>query len=246
MDTLTDRDLLLVWEKEAEAGRSLIEKSLALLEWAYPEYNPEQLASMPIGERDARLLQIREQLFGPALENTAFCPACGLKIEWETHIDSLKLLSLAEGKRPGPICLSHEGRQIYFRLPSSADMLELMAEEQSDISPDELIRRCVVRSDFPSMQKGEIPLELKRRIIAKMEENDPQADISIRLSCPNCGEDWALDFDIMHYLWMEIDDWAYRTIRDIGLLAYYFGWAENDILAMSRFRRNLYLNLLKA
>ena len=60
MDNLTDRDLLSFWEKGL--NKPIIEKSLFLLGWAYPNYDTNEIVSFSIGDRDSRLLHIRENL----------------------------------------------------------------------------------------------------------------------------------------------------------------------------------------
>jgi hypothetical protein len=239
--TLSERNLLLVWETGLQ--QSLIERSLALLELVFPEFSPEKSVLWSIGERDARLLQVRELLFGSTLHNTANCPFCGTKTEWESLLDSFKLQTIGDATIPNLTDLNHEGYQIRFRLPNSADLLEL-ADASPDVGTDVLLQKCIVQASHHSLGATDLPVGVKERIIREMEKNDPQANISLQLSCPDCKQEWVLNFDIMQYLWMEIDAWARRTIGDIGLLAYHFKWSENDILGMSRFRRNLYLNMI--
>jgi hypothetical protein len=51
-------------------------------------------------------------------------------------------------------------------------------------------------------------------------------------------------FDIAAYLWQEVDARARRALRDTHTLARAYGWREADILAMSDFRRQQYLEMV--
>jgi hypothetical protein len=77
-----------------------------------------------------------------------------------------------------------------------------------------------------------------------MEALDPQADIRIALTCPQCGHGWNAQFDISGYLWTEIDQWAHQTLNAVHRLARAYGWSERDILELSPVRRQLYLGLI--
>jgi hypothetical protein len=77
-----------------------------------------------------------------------------------------------------------------------------------------------------------------------MEMSDPQADIHIALSCPLCKSEKKIAFDISSFLWSELNAWAVRTLREVHILASAYCWRETDILAMSPWRRQFYLEVL--
>lgn len=242
MKTLSDQDLLDVWE----AGINLtpIERSLVLLSKAFPNRSFSEIASLTIGERDACLLTIREKLFGSELHNTTTCPECGQKIEWQTTTDHLRLQKSNIIWEKQPIEMTYNGYQVSFRLPNSTDMVEVLEFGNPDSRQARLLEKCVSSPHFPSVEHW--PEELKAAVMRKMEECDPQADISMNIRCPDCQHNWDVFFDIIRYIWPEIEDWAIRLIQDIYLLAINFGWSENEILALSRFRRNLYISKIYA
>lgn len=244
MEALTDRDLLAAWD--TGINLSLIERSLLLLSKVFPDRSLNEIGCLTIGERDACLLNIREQLFGSELNNVANCPNCSQKIEWKTSIDTLRLKGSNVIWNKEPIKMAYHGLQISFRIPNSKDILEIMEMENPEFRQSELLNKCLSYSSFPSPTTEPWPDGLQEAIIRKMEECDPQADISMKIVCPDCGHHWHMFFDIMRYLWSEIDDWAIKLIQDIYLLALNFGWSEHDILSLSRFRRNLYINMIYA
>ena len=74
--------MLSVWEQCL--NQPLLQKALILLVAVFPETHPETLATLTIGQRDRRLLQLRECLFGQQLLTTAVCPECSERIEWQS------------------------------------------------------------------------------------------------------------------------------------------------------------------
>jgi len=83
-------------------------------------------------------------------------------------------------------------------------------------------------------------------LTAQMAQADPQADLQLDLSCPACRHRWLAAFDMITFLWNEIDSWARRMLREVHALASAYGWSEADILSMSATRRHLYLDLIGA
>src|SRR5689334_13952902 len=75
MRPLTPERLLEVWERCQGHGATV--HALSLLAAASPEASWDELGSLPLGERDRRLLQLREEALGSRLEGLAQCPGCG-------------------------------------------------------------------------------------------------------------------------------------------------------------------------
>src|SRR5437016_10180171 len=72
-------ELLSVWE----LGNNQIplQRALTMLAAASPEVSSDSLARLTIGQRDARLLALREMTFGSELTGVTDCPECRDKIE---------------------------------------------------------------------------------------------------------------------------------------------------------------------
>jgi hypothetical protein len=93
------------------------------------------------------------------------------------------------------------------------------------------------------VQAASLGLETMAAIEAWMSDADPQADVELALACPSCGHQWPAAFDIASFLWKELHVWALRTLREVHTLARSYGWREDDVLALSGTRRQLYLEL---
>jgi hypothetical protein len=135
---------------------------------------------------------------------------------------------------------------VRFRLPNSLDLMAISDLNDLDAATQALVGRCLLWASH----KGEevsidaLPEIVLEEALKRMSESDPQADVQLTLSCPECEHKWQTAFDILHFLWKEIDAWALRTLHDVHVLASAYGWSEAEILAMSNWRRQVYLELV--
>lgn len=242
-------ELLDVWERGLQ--QPLSTRMLALLARGLPDIDAHDLAALPVGRRDAYLLELRERLFGPELTLVASCPRCGEKTE--SHVRVAELRIQADDGAPALHQADHsvdcDGYRIGFRLPSSEDLLALPADAESDVARRILLRRClrdVRAADGAPIDADALSDEVVAQVGAAMAAADPQADLELSLACPACGGTWLVMFDIATVLWKEIQAWAKHTLRGVHALARAYGWREIDILAMSPTRRQIYLELARS
>jgi hypothetical protein len=198
------------------------------------------MARFSIGHRDNVLIRLRELIFGPKLIGVATCPACKERLELEFSTADIQP---DQEIREGINDFTFNGYEVQFRLPNSLDLLSL--SEISDLAKARclLLGRCILCA---KIQGDEIPIdrlpaEVLDAILLRMNEIDPHADMQMDLSCPCCSYRWQISFDIVSFLWKEIDHWARRLLSDIHLLAKGYGWSESEILEMSPWRRQFYL-----
>lgn len=239
MRALTAPELLRAWEEGR--ARPLTDRALLLLSFACPDDTRESLRALPIGRRDARLLRLREWTFGPLFTSLARCPACGERLELSFSVDDVD--AAAEPAAEAELAVTEDGWEVTFRLPNSGD-LEALGDGAD--ARDRLLGRCLLdaRKDGRRRPVGRLPARMLDRVVRRMAEADPQADVHTRLGCPACAHDWDATFDIVSFFWAEIEAWAHRTLRDVHVLASAYGWREGDILALSPARRQLYLEMV--
>jgi len=235
-------ELLTVWE--AGRDQSAARRALILLALVCREAALEELARWSIGRRDARLLALRESLFGSRLASLARCPQCGERLELNFEVAAIRAETAASS--PETFVVEADGCEVRFRLPNSEDLMAV--EAQSDVaSGRELLLRCCLldlRLEGRERPVESLPEPVVAAILNKMEEADPQANTQLDLICFACHHRWLAAFDIAMFLWAELDDWARRLLREVHLLARAYGWREADILAMSTARRRAYLEML--
>ena len=242
-------ELLGVWERAR--AQPITTQALMLLEVASPGASREDLAKLSVGRRDARLLALRESLFGSRLTGLTACPKCGQQME--IGIDSAEI-HVDGDQAEGELLSATSGAYVAsFRLPNSDDVSAL--SDLGDRQPDEaaairkLLSRCLVELRRNGRRQSlesspALPPALIEAIAAEMEKADPQANVQLPLNCADCGHRWVSAFDIVSFLWSEIDNWAKRLLREVCALAAALGWREADILAMSAQRRQLYLQII--
>lgn len=236
--------LLNVWEKGLNLP--LLEKALLLLSAALPDKQPEELTGLSIGQRDRYLLQLREHLFGPRLSCTGSCPSCGEVIEWENKVGDFLLPECENDRISGEFDFCSDGYEIRFRLPNSGDIAAAAAGENASDAQNLLLSRCLItaRNSDGKHTFTELPEKIIGALNQQIAARDPQAEIHIDLSCPQCSHRWTTLFDIAGFLWNEIDQWSARMLQTIHKLARGYGWNEQEILALSPVRRQLYSGML--
>ena len=115
MRTPTPLQLLQVWESGSSPSPAA--RGLLLLGSACDEYPPEALAALPLGRRDALLLQLRARLFGREMCAVAHCPQCVTPIEATFRCDDL-LFGIARQRRPvAGTCVFRPWRAAAFSAP---------------------------------------------------------------------------------------------------------------------------------
>lgn len=227
MHALSGTELLSVWE--SGSSQIPVRRALTILAAACPEASVVSLADLPIGRRDARLLALRERMFGSELTGITDCPECAEKIELSFKCSDINRQE--ENEPPTELGVQSNGREVRFRLPTSADLLAVTSSEQ-------LLERCLLDRDN-HLTKDVLPA-----VVEKMSSADPMADLHLVLNCPNCAHKWEAAFDIVAFLWREISAAARRLLREIHTLASAYGWTEPEILSLSPARRRAYLEMV--
>ncbi len=247
MPALNAEHLLAVWEAGAE--QPLAQRALLLLSAARPGTGYDAWAQAPLGRRDAELLRLRTELFGPRLVSVVACPNC--KDQLQLTFDAADLggapALAAPGAEANVLTLTRPPYTLRFRLPNSADVLAASQSESVEAARALLVRRCLesAEREQKAVTPEELPAEVVDALAAQMAQADPQADLQVDVTCPACGTRWATTLDVAAYLWAEIDRWARRMLRDVHTLASAYGWSETEILALSATRRQAYLDLIR-
>ncbi len=240
--------LLSVWERAAP--QPPVERALTLLTAARPGMCREDLATLSIGERDAQLLDLREEIFGSTLQVFTPCPRCGERFEFNLQAADLGGgLPAAKDTEAwnDPRELLAEDFRVRFRLPNCLDLEAAAAAEEAARAREILIERCVLGASHNGQMVGlnDLPREVLDQLASEIATLDPRTEINLNVQCPVCGHTWTLLFDIASFLWEELNALAKRLLREIATLARNFGWHERDILAMSSTRRQIYLELAR-
>lgn len=241
MYNLDASGLLDVWERGFNLSPP--RRALALLAYEFPDTCQQELAALPLGRCETLLQRLRVQLFGVELAFVASCPACASIVE--STIDLSRMLPDADAPQPQPLCLDEHG--VTFRSPCLRDLIGLPGDAAA--ARRALVSRCLLPAPAGRTATGlgePLSDQALDAISAAMRAADPAAAAELELECPDCNQRWQTGFDIAAFLWREIDAWARRTLREVHALARAYAWSEQDVLALSPTRRQLYLELSRA
>lgn len=239
MRPLTATDIISIWDR----GQSLhpIDRALLLLAASLPEVDPAELPNLTVGQRNSRLLHLRQLTVGDELKGLVDCPQCGETLAFSLAVSQLRL--------PEPTSATHTivagNQELQLRLPNSADLAVLLASPDVEHARRQLISRCVQLSGDADLQP-DLTADAIADIADFMTEADPLADMRFALTCNDCGYEWQTPFDIVAFFWAELEAQAKRLLLDVHQLARAYGWREPDILALSSRRRHAYLEMIAA
>jgi hypothetical protein len=237
MQTIDDATLLQAWERMRPLPRPW--REVALLS-AVTARSLDDVAALPIGERDRRLLELRECTLGRRLECRASCPACLSELEWTHDAAALRLAPPAAEAR----LMLESGASAICRPPDSRDLAVSVRAGDPETT---VLARCVQIADGAGTRHDVSRLSAAERecVQAHLAAIDPQAEMEMALTCPDCGHEWAVTFDPAAFVLEEIDAHAQRLIEEVHVLASAYGWAEGAVLQMPRSRRQRYLALVR-
>jgi hypothetical protein len=229
-----------VWERGQ--GLDAVEQALLLLSVAYPGVQPETLAEMSIGRRDAHLLAFRRQIFAGDPNGFGDCPNCTAGVEYRLPPEAL---SQAPAEREERFEFSLDEFSLRLRMPNSGDMAVARDCTGMEEAKRSLAQRCVLEATRAGvvLTAEELPAPVMDRLSQFLDEAASSTELLIDLVCPQCGHKWQVVFDIASYLWTEINALARRFLREVHILARAYGWREADILSMSAKRREYYLEM---
>lgn len=243
MRSLSALELIDLWEDGFH--RPPFWRALELLTVSCPEMSRESLAQLTIGQRDAWLLALRERLWGSGMAAVEHCPSCRERLE--IPLETGALMSMANAEFPEEISVQAGDFTLTFRLPNSGDLL-VAAEEEPEGRQNTILERCLLTAEIGEELRdlSGLPEETVAELVERMAEADPLADIQLALTCPACRHQWRANFDIVSFLWTEIEAWAWRALTDVHTLARAYGWSERAILSLSPARRQFYLEMVGA
>jgi hypothetical protein len=241
---LTASQILEVWEH----GRSQtpVQRALSLLALALPENSERDLERCGIGRRDRELLALRQRIFGPRLTASAQCPACGEMVEADFAVTDIQTPASADEGEELPFRTGEF--ELRFRLPTCGDLAGLDPRTSIGQQKKTLLHCCVTgaRQNGNELPTDSLPDHIVAALSDHMAQIDPQGDIQLALNCPKCAHRWEAVLDIASYLWTEINAWAVRTLREIHVIAVAYGWTEPEILKLSPWRRQAYLEMIQS
>src|SRR4029077_5540092 len=149
MRPLSAAQLLDAWERGL--SEPAWRRVFPVLSAAYLDCSFEALAALSIGERDRRLLTLRQLTFGSQLASVANCSRCGETLEWTVETTDLVMESPAEP--PANLSVDVDNYHVRFRLPNTLDLAALANGNWADPASarQRLLESCISAAEH----KGE-------------------------------------------------------------------------------------------
>lgn len=238
---LSPAETLDLWE--ACEGLEPLERALALASGA-SGVSVDELAVLPLGRRDAWVLELHGALGGAALEATVACPACGEQDEFTIEPAAL----LARGReRVHAARVEADGCVVTWRPLDSRDVAAAREQGTAEAAERVLLSRCVIEATEPDggAVPGEaLPPGARNAVAAAMLESDPLAEVVVSVVCPGCEAAFTAELDVSAFVWSGLRSRGQRLLRETHLLASAYGWTEAEVLALGDRRRLAYLELI--
>lgn len=236
MRTPSAAELIRIWE--LGQGRGTWFRGLLLLAPLFPNRSLRELGATALGTRNARLLELRAQIFGPTVEAIVNCPACTVAIEFSMAIETMleQHAEDCDSVYSFPLSFDLDGSEIVCRLLCSDDLQALEHAKSASV-----LASLGTRAAVQIPEALDVTNVLFEKIADAVLTADPLADIRFGVSCSDCGHEWSVDFDAVSFLWKEIEAEVARLFDDVHRLSAAYGWSEAIILAMSAHRRRQYL-----
>jgi hypothetical protein len=195
---------------------------------------------LSITDIETLLLLLRREALGNRIRAETECMAADCKARVDVSFDTTEYLASIKPRLPRGVERMDGGHyrllegDVKFRLLKGADLAAL---ERGTVSERVLLQSCICP---PS-----VPAPVRRRIERAMHALAPRLSRIMSGQCPECKATMTFHFEVMRFVLGEIRDHAVTIFEDVHLLAAYYKWLEDDILALPRSRRLRYGEALR-
>src|SRR5438552_2213690 len=190
MYALAASEIMRAWE--VGRGKHAVDRALLLLALASPELTPAELSALTVGQRNTRLLTLRQMTLGRQAECLMHCVFCNQPLEFVLDIEALLLPEPVEFVATQTV----ETFTVRFRLPNSRDLAALVGCSGIQAGRQLLLERCVLHAEH--VEQTVAPADLPERVIQAIGdaimEKDPQAEMRLTLNCVQCQQSWTTLF----------------------------------------------------
>src|SRR5262249_30273022 len=134
--------------------------------------------------------------------------------------------------------------RVMFRVPNGEDQeaVAAIAAQSVDRAAEVVLKRCVARVDSKDEENlSDLPPAVLRDLPGKMAALDPQAELLLDLTCPECDAGFVVPFDAGDYICRELGTQEREFYREVHALSWHYHWSEDAVLGLSRRKRHIYL-----
>lgn len=213
----------------------------------------EKAAELSVVDRDLLIVYLRMLTFGKELWGITTCAhkECGAKLDFTFDLSSLERPRDSEGfLKSTSIPCGDKCIKFSFREPNGMDQAAIagLAVTMPYNAWLDLLERCIVEWEGADSTSTEILSSLPQEILLAIDhtivEGMCSMDWDIEFTCAECGRDFVSTLDIQSFFWQEVRFSSGQFWEEIHTLALSYHWSEADILALSRWKRKMYLGLI--
>lgn len=223
---ITGREELALSPTDPHAARTL----LARVVCADGTGAPVDPAGLTVSNADRFLAALHQVLYGDRAECRVRCGVCDEAYEFTVVLS--ELMQSQDAERPEPA-----GADGAWPLPDGG---RLRAPRLGDIdaasSPAALLERLTVAGAV-------IDAETAGTLLEKVA---PVLVLDLSASCPECGTDTVVRFDIGRYLVARLAAERPFLLREAHLIASKYGWSHDEIMGLPRDERRAYAGYIEA
>ena len=198
--------------------------------------------SLSIADRDRLIAELHLRCFGDHVDAVAPCRSCRKGFSLGFSLSALlsdrrarsDVAGLAEGPDAAGLYTLGDGTR--FRIPTAGDERALVGKPP-DIFGRALLERCVVDGDIE--RSGE-------RVQEAMEAVAPVLNLDLPASCPLCGAEQDVAFDLVSFFMTALIRERPLLVREVHYLARAYRWSHAEILGLRRSERRAFVALVLA
>ena len=202
----------------------------------------DAVRTLTVGDREALLLHLRAAAHGDRLACVLDCPDCGGRLDLDLHISGVLVPPYPDARA------SYEARccgyDVRFTLPTGGDQEAAAREDGVVAGTRTLLERCVHEVRSRGRRVRRLPEPVAAELPARMAALDPQAEMVVKLACPDCGAEFSAVLDAATILFRELTATTDRLYHEVHAIALHYHWSEREILGLDVQRRRRYLDLI--
>jgi hypothetical protein len=198
-------------------------------------------AGLSLADRDRLLAALHADCFGDTITSAARCRACERTYEIGFSLRDLMTDLDARISRPPQLREGPDEHGVHtlqdgtrFRLPTVEDE-RTVAGLPADEAVATLLGRCVLEGK---------PGGARAAVEAALEALAPLVGRELPASCPECGVEQTVDFDIVAFFSAALARETPMLLREVHCLARAYGWSYAEIVGLTRSRRRALVALL--
>jgi hypothetical protein len=200
----------------------------------------EEIWNWTLTQRLQALLAVVLASCGQSLSTRASCShaVCAASMELELDL----LLFCQSNAQASFLCTPEQDVAVTLRLPTGNDQRRWLEENEGEVDALVMARTLVVGiNGVAPATDWRMPRAWLATIAVALGEHDPFTVFTVETRCPHCSQAVSVALDFEGLLLSLLAGKQARILQQIHRIASVYHWSESDILSLSDWRRDYYL-----